>query len=190
MTYVNYLHTENPFMLADPPAWWLRTLLATDNRLVVFPSRHRMAFILARRRQASNALAEMDRLDKDLVKQSAGLDGDVLAQHNLIYVRHLIGESVRRPAIFQWLKDHDTLAHGGADAVASAIEDVELDITNQKRSTMIADIDHRARDAYRSYKARTGQRVGYGDKQAKPSAKQMPLTGFTPKESPVAIFTR
>jgi hypothetical protein len=186
----NYLRTENPFKLADPPAWWLQEVYDYDSQLVVFPSRHRMAFILARRRHFSNAMVELDYLDKKLVAESAGLDGDILAKHNLIYVRHLIGETTRRHGLVQWLRDHDTVANGGGEKVAQRLEDAELDIEQQKRRTMISDIDHRARDAYRSYKARTGQRVGYGDKAAKPSARQMPLTGFTPKESSVAIFTR
>lgn len=184
----NYLVTENPFKLAAPPAWWLQQLFDYDSQLVVFPSRHRMAYILARRRRFSNAMDELVKMDQNIVRQSAGLDGDILAQHNLIYVRHLIGETVRRPLIFQWLRDHDITANGGAEKVASQIEDVEADIAAQKRRVMLDNIDQRARDAYRSYQARTGRRAGYSPKGSG-RAKQMPVTGFTPKESPLAIFS-
>lgn len=183
----NFLRTENPFKLADPPAWWLQRLFDYDAELVVFPSKHRMAYILARRRHFSNAMAEMDQLDKNLLRQSAGLDGDVLADHNLIYVRHLIGDTARRHHIFQWLKDNDTKAQGGAEKVAGRLEAADADILAQKRTTMISNFEHRARDAWRSYQARTGRRSGYRKSSA--GAKLMPMRGFTPKESPLAIFT-
>jgi hypothetical protein len=184
----NYLSTENPFKLAQPPAWWLQRLSDYDSELVVFPSRHRMAFVLARRRHFSNAIAEMDRLDKNMLRMSAGLDGDVLAHHNLIYVRHLIGDSVRRPHIFQWLRDNDTKAQGGGDAIAKRLESAEDDLAAQKRRSMMDNLDHRARDAWRSYQARTGRRSGFTP-SGSGRAKQMPVKGFTPKESPLAIFT-
>lgn len=184
----NYLGTENPFHLAAPPQWWLQQLFDYDAELVVFPSRHRMAYILARRRHFSNAMAELDRLDKDLVRQSAGLDGDILAQHNLIYVRHLIGETVRRPHLFQWLRDHDLKAQGGAEKAAARLEDTEADLAAQQRRHMIDDLDHRAKDAWRSYQARTGRRAGFTP-SGSGRGKQMPIGKFTPQESPLAIFT-
>lgn len=183
----NFLQTENPFKLAEPPDWWLQRLFDYDAELVVFPSRHRMAYILARRRHFSNAMAEADRLDKDLLRQSAGLDGDILATHNLIYVRHLIGDSVRRPALFQWLRDNDTKAHGGAETLSRKLEDAEADIAQQKRVAMLDDIEYRAKDAWRSYQARTGRRSGFT--RFSRGAKEMPTKSFTPKESPLAIFT-
>lgn len=183
----NYLSTENPFKLADPPDWWLQQLFDQDAQLVVFPSRHRMAYILARRRHFSSAMAEMDVLDKSLLRQSAGLDGDILANHNLIYVRHLIGNTVRRPQIFQWLRDNDLLAQGGADTVSRRLEDGEADIASQKRRQFADQTEYRAQDAWRSYQARTGRRSGY--RKSRESAKQMPMKGFTPHESPLAIFT-
>lgn len=184
----NYLSSENPFKLAAPPQWWLQRLFDYDSQLVVFPSRHRMAYILARRRHFSNAMAEANTLDKNLLRTSAGLDGDILANNNLIYVRHLIGETVRRHHIFQWLRDHDIKANGGADRVASKLEDAEADIEAQKRKNMLDNLDHRARDAWRSYQARTGRRAGLSS-NGSGRGKQMPVTGFTPKESPLAIFT-
>lgn len=183
----NYLRTENPFKLAAPPAWWLQRLFDQDADLVVFPSRLRMAYILARRRHFSNAMAEMDRLDKDTLRKTAGLDGDVLANHNLIYVRHLIGETVRRHSIFQWLKDNDTKALGGGDKVGTMLENAEADILKQRRLVMLDDIEYRAQDAWRSYQARTGRRSGFT--RTSRGAKEMPVKSFTPKESPLAIFT-
>lgn len=185
----NLLNSENPFKLAAPPNWWLQKLFDYDSQLVIVPSRIRMAYILARRRRFSNAMAELATLDQNMVKLSAGLDGDTLANHNLIYVRHLIGETVRKPEIFQWLADHDVTAKGGGEKVAARVEDIEADLASQKRRNMISDIEHRAGDAWRSYQARTGRRSGYSS-NGSGRAKQMPITGFTPAESPAAIFTR
>ena len=187
--YRNFLVTENPFKLAPPPDWWLTMLHDYDAELVVFPSRVRMAYILARRRHFSNAYAELATLDKNLLRQSAGMDGDILAQHNLIYVRHLIGDTVRRPAIFQWLRDHDATANGGGEKVAQRIDDIELDLEAQRRKTLIDNLDHRARDAWRSYQARTGRRAGFAPTSGG-RAKQMPVGSFTPSESPLAMFAR
>lgn len=184
----NWLLTANPFKLAPPPQWWLTQLNDYDSQLVVFPSQIRMAYILARRRTRSNAMAELNRLDLDTVRQTAGLDGAVMADHNLIYVRHLIGNTIRQQGIFQWLRDCDTLAQGGGEKIATRLEETEADRAARKRATMISDIDHRARDAWRSYQARTGRRAGVQPKGA--SAKPMPTGSFTPKESSVAMFVR
>ena len=185
----NYLQSENPWHLAPPPAWWLQQLHDYDSQLVVFPSRHRMAYILARRRHFSNAMAEMNTLDKNLLRNSAGLDGDIMAQHNLIYVRHLIGNTVRRQAIFQWLRDNDLTANGGGEAVANKLELADDTAARLTREKMQQDIDFRARDAWRSYQARTGQRTKAG-RQFRPSAIQMPTGSFTPAEPSVAMFAR
>lgn len=184
----NYLLSENPWKLEAPSEWWLQKLFDYDAQLVVFPSRMRPAHILARRRHFSNAMAEMNTLDKDLLRKSAGMDGDIMATHNLIYVRHLLGDTVKRLMIFQWLIDHDLQAQGGAEKVDDRIVSVEQDQAARARQKMIEDIDHRARDAYRSYQARTGRRSGYTKDRA--GAKQMPITGFTPSESPLAAFVR
>lgn len=184
----NFIQTENPFKLQTPPAWWLTMLSDYDAQLVVFPSKIRPVHILARRRRFSNAMAELAQMDQNIVKLSAGMDGDVLAKHNLIFVRILMGDTVRRPNIFQWLRDHDITAQGGGENVARLIETEEENQRRKNRQTMIDNIDHRARDAWRSYQARTGRRAGYG--QSRPHAKIMPVAGFTPKESPLAAFSR
>lgn len=184
----NYIAEPNPFHLAPPPAWWLQMIADYDSELVVFPSRTRMVFVLARRRHFSNAMQELNTLDKNLLRTSAGMDGDTLADHNLIFVRHLIGDSVRRPNILQWLRDNDLKAKGGGEAVAKLIESEEEYKARKVRESMQDDIDHRARDAWRSYQARTGRRQGFTRRSA--GATQMPVRGFTPAESPLAMFIR
>lgn len=189
MQHRNYLYTENRWHLAEPPDWWLLKLLEVDSDLVVFPSKMRPAYVLARRRHHSNALAEMDTLDKNLLRKSAGMDGDVMADHNLIYVRHLIGNTIRRYEIFQWLMDHDTWANGGGEAVANKIESIEQYEAEKRRRTLIDNIDHRTRDAWRSYQARTGRRAGFTP-TSRGRAKQMPAPRFSGSTAPPAAFVR
>jgi len=184
----NFLPDMNRFHLAEPPQWWLTMLHDVDSDLVVFPSRTKMVFVLARRRNKSNAMEALDKLDKQLLKKTAGGDGDVMADNNLIYVRQLVGNTVRRPELFQWLRDHDTW-HEGAEKFDKKIVSAEEHSADVKRRKMIDDIDHRARDAWRSYQARTGRRAGYTSNSSG-RAKQMPMKRFTPAESPLAIFSR
>lgn len=173
----NYLPNENRFKLAEPPQWWLQMLADYDSQLVVFPSRVRMCFVLARRRNKSNTMAELDKLDKQTLKLSAGGDGDILATNNLVFVRHLIGNSVRRPNIIQWLRDADTWAQGGADKADKLIVEAEQAQAAAKRKVMLDNIDHRARDAWRSYQARTGQRTRLAPTSRRARATQMPRSG-------------
>ena len=187
----NYLVTANPWHLEAPPLWWLQKLADTDSDLVVFPSQCRMCHVLARKRRHSNAMQAADKLDKDLLRQSAGMDGDILATHNLVYVRHLIGNTIKRYEIFQWLRDHDIWDLGGAEKASNLIESEAEVVAAQKRKALLEDIDHRARDAWRSYQARTGRRVSFGQKQgyrSAPPAKIMPVGKFTPAESAIAGF--
>lgn len=167
----NYIVTDNPYSLAVPPAWWLKKLWDTDSALVVFPSRVRAAYILARRRSKSNAMAEMVKLEGNLLRKSAGMDGDVLATHNLVYVRHLLGNSVRRNNIFQWLKDADTWDKSSGLDFATRVERQDEAHAAHLRNQMLDDIDARSRDAWRSYQARTGRRSGFTYNTAK-QAKQ------------------
>ena len=160
-SFNNYIATDNPYGLAAPPAWWLKKLYDTDAQLVVFPSRMRAAYILARRRSKSNAMAEMVKLEGNLLRKSAGMDGEVLATHNLVYVRHLIGNSVRRNNIFQWLKDADTWDKSSGLDFATRVERADEERAIATRNQMLDDIDARSRDAWRSYQARTGRRSGF-----------------------------
>jgi hypothetical protein len=189
MQFPNYLQSENRRHLADPPDWWLKKLLDTDAELVVFASRVRPAYVLARRRHFSSAMVEATQMDKNLLRMSAGMDGDILADHNLIYVRHLLGDSVRRFELFQWLKDHDVWEAGGGEAMASRVEGAENLEQERKRKTLLDNLDHRARDAYRSYQARTGRRAGFAP-TSRGRATQMPVPGFSGSTAPPAAFVR
>ena len=154
----NYFPTENPFQLVAPPQWWLAKMWDMDSQLVVFPSRCRPVHVLARRRSKSLAMEAHTKIDKDLLRKSAGQDGDILADNNLIFVRHLIGNTVRRFNFFQWLKDADTWNKDDGKDFATRVDEIDQARDTKIRLATLDDIDQRAKDAYRSYQARTGRR--------------------------------
>lgn len=157
----NYLQTSNPFCLPRPPAWWLRALADFDQALVVFPSVIQRIYILGRRRGFTNraAVQPLVTLNNNLVRMTAGLDGDVLATHNLVYVDKIIGWGVWTNAIFNQLRARDTWRVGGGAAYADLVEQQEAQERLKRHATRSADWDHRMNDFYRSWQARTGQRT-------------------------------
>ncbi len=169
-TLSNYIPTRNPFSLPVPPSWWLRKMADMDAALVIFPSVLRRAYILARRRSMSLRMPASLKLNNDLVKMSAHGDGDVLAAHNVAYVDSLTGwGSVWTEQPLRDLKSRDMWAAGGAEAYNAQLLATEAKVEKKKRTTLLDDLDHRARDGYRSYKARTGQRNQRGWGSSRPA---------------------
>lgn len=154
----NWIPDRNPFNLPKPPVWWLTRLHDQDEALVLFPSRTRVnTYVLARRRQFSKAAHA--KFDGHVVRPRTGGDNDVVADHNLIYVAHVVGGIAHwSETIFKQLKEGDTWAQGGADALIQKLEDAEAAAEGKKRKGLLDMFDHMARDAWRSFKARTGQR--------------------------------
>lgn len=154
--YGNWLGAANKFSLSEPPEWWLKRLYDQDSALVVFPSQTRPnTYVLARRRSASK---ELHRMFKGHVQRPRiSPDSDILAANNLIYVAHLLGTQFSE-TVFAQLKESDMWARGGADKVIEEVESKEAAAADRSFRSWLDDIDHRARDAWRSYKARTGQR--------------------------------
>lgn len=187
----NWIADLNKYNLMTPPAWWLQKLYDQDAALVVFPSRLRQAYVLARRRQFSRSLHVQCNSNQEIVRQSRGGDSDVMATHGLIFIDFMVNTQGNfTDAVFGQLRARDGWAAGGGEAMDRKIFDAESAEEGRKRKTMIDNIDHRARDAYRSYKARTGQRTKVSNGNLRPQAKQMPVASFGPSEpSRGAIFT-
>lgn len=173
----NYLTTKNPFNLPAPPAWWLRKLHDQDAALVLFPSQIRQAYILARRRSHSLKRPHLVELDKALLKTSAGMDGDILADHNLVFVESIVGWGIWTDNIFGQLRARDMWTQGGAEKYADKLDAVDDAKEAKKRANVGDMIDHMARDTYRSYQARTGQRSRIAATSGG-RAKQMPIGSF------------
>lgn len=159
----NYLESKgsNPFFLPAPPAWWLQALLDFDSQLVLFPSRLRQGYILARRRAKTMARPELLNLDFNMLKMQAGVDGMTMCQNKLIYVRtlYLGGTRIWNTLFFEDLRANDTWAAGSGDKFVDQLEAREKRDEEKAQATLQSDLDHRARDAYRSYTARSGQRI-------------------------------
>lgn len=157
----NWIADRNPFNLPKPPQWWLQRLHDQDEALVVFPSRARVnTYVLARRRQYSKTAHDRFRAaHANVARPRTGGDSDVVAEHALVYVAHIVGGVGNwSDTIFQQLRECDTWAQGGADAVVDRIEARERVVEARKQHTLLDNLDHMARDAWRSFKARTGQR--------------------------------
>jgi hypothetical protein len=155
----NYIPDTNSFSLPTPPQWWLTQLSDLDSALVVFPSRLRMAYVLARKRSASLSMPAMVKLDNDLLRTTAGGDGDFMANNNLVFVGFINNPfGTWNDSVIQELRARDITAAGGAEKFIEKLEDAEAALAVKKRANMIEDIGFRARDAWRSYQARTGQR--------------------------------
>lgn len=158
MNRPNYLATGNPFSLMPPPAWWLRQLQDFDHALVVFPSCLRACYILARRREFGLG-HPLEKVDRDLLRVTAHGDGDVMADHNLVFVDHLMSHGGWSTHIFAELRRRDIWAAGGAEKFNDQLLAREHQADGIERKRLIDDIDYRAKDAWRSYQARTGQRT-------------------------------
>lgn len=155
----NYFTTANPFSLQPPPDWWLKRLFDFDAMLVLFPSTLRPTYILARKQQFAQPTEVLQTLDRNLRRMTAGGDGDIMADRNLVYVEQIIGNGTWNTQIFLDLAKRDIWAAGGAEAFHERILTLEQVAREKQLRRQADDMDHRARDAWRSLQARTGQRT-------------------------------
>lgn len=153
---INYI-PDNPRM-ATPPAYWLQRLYDFDGDLVVLPSRYRpFAYVLARRvRLARPMLA--DRALEQTVTQP---DTRMCLHYGLVPVSLIFrtGSTWSIDNILRSLKARDIWAHGGAEKMADQVDAVDQAHAAGIRRQTRDDMYHRAGDAWRSYQARTGQRI-------------------------------
>lgn len=158
--YRNWIADQNPHGLPKPPMWFLKGLFDQDAALVILPSRVSKKYILARRRELSMRAPLMVKAHNKLMQATRGGDGDMLASHNLQGVDSIVGNvhGAWSPAILADLKSRDMWAAGGADKYIEKLEADEKKVRDNKRKKVLDDMDHRARDAWKSYQARTGQR--------------------------------
>jgi hypothetical protein len=158
----NWQPDINRFNQPKPPSWFLKAMWDQDAALVILPSRTREnVYLIGRRRELSLRVPYLVKPPADLMKKSRYSDSDMLAERKLVMVDVIKGNAHVghwNPAMLQQLKDRDMWEAGGADAFIEKMEAREKAADAAKRKTMIDDIDHRARDSWRSLQARTGQR--------------------------------
>ncbi len=184
----NWIADTNRFRLPAPPEWFLKRLFDFDALLVLVPSRvlvvgETPAYLLCRRRLHSAGLGDVAMLD------NKHPDTNMCYRHGLVPIGPLrFKDNVNAftmsgcDALIQELKGRDTWALSGgpggdADAVWKTLEAHEAAQETRQRRTMWEDFRHRGRDAWRSLKARTGQRNkrasdAHGVARMKPHAAQ------------------
>jgi hypothetical protein len=166
MSFGNWIPDINRNNLPKPPAWFLKRLWDQDPGLVIVPARTARKYLLARRRDRSLAVPMIvENLKTAAIKKHARVmysDGDLLASLKLVAVDTIVGNFhtgwAGADAIIADLRDRDMWADGGVDAYIARVEAKEEQTRLDQRKKFLDDVDHRASDAYRSYKARTGQR--------------------------------
>lgn len=169
VVHPNWVPDANRWNLPTPPPWFLKQLYDFDPLLILVPSRkkvlgERPAYLLCRRRQRSAGLGDVALLDN---------------KHPDTNMCHALGVLPIAPLRFKTaqtgftqgglnsllaeLRRRDTWAisggaDGDADAVWMAVEAQEAADKAKERQNTRDMFYHMARDAYRSIKARSGQR--------------------------------
>jgi hypothetical protein len=157
----NWMPDRNRFNLPKPPAWFLKSMWDMDPMLVIAPSRQSAKYLIMRRRERSQVFATVIETTPKKHRRVEQLDADLFESSKCVAVDTIIGNVMSgswSPAILARLKARDMWGDGGADAYIAKIEQDEEANRQKQRRDLLDNIDHRSRDAYRSYKARTGQR--------------------------------
>lgn len=164
----NWIPDINRWNLPEPPAWFLRAMWDQDSALVLIPSRTQRKYLIARRRAQSSTILKVFRnLSRENEARRVNFsDGDMLDHLNLVPVDAITGNvygGTWSTVMLAQLKARDTWTHGGGDKYTDQLEANEQKIVDDKRAVLLDNLDHRARDSWRSYQARTGQRTRIDD---------------------------
>lgn len=165
----NWIADDNPFNLPAPPEWFLKRLFDFDAQLVLIPSRREVlgvppAYLLCRRRLYSANAGDVLMLD------NKNPDTNMCFVHSVLPIAPLRFNNGATTftetgcdSLLTELRSRDTWAltkagGGNEDAAWEAVEAAEAAQKQKQRTNLREDFYHKARDAYRSLKARTGQR--------------------------------
>jgi hypothetical protein len=155
--------TPNPFLgknyfsdgVAEiPPPFFLQRIYDFDHMLVILPSQMvPTAYVIARRRQFSAGLT-----DKAIEGSIEQLDTKKCLTLGCVPVclMYKTGPVWNADTIVATLAARDLWAHGGADRVATMLEEQEEAERAKTRAATRDDIWNRSGDGWRSYQARTG----------------------------------
>ena len=153
ITYIN----DNARMEV-PPEWFLGRLHDYDAELVVLPSRYKpYAYVIARRSRlgrrglTGNAIADTITQPDTLMCMHYGCVPVCLM------FKH--GPQWAVDGVLATLTARDLWAAGGADKAADQLEADEAKEESDRREAKKDELRGLSREAYRSYKMRTGQRV-------------------------------
>lgn len=165
MPAVNWIADRNTFKLEEPPAWFMQGLYDFDHLLALVPSRVKAEYLLVRRRQLTAGLGDVAMLD------NKSPDTYMCYSHGVLPIAPLrwkdnsarMWTQAALESLLTELRGRDAWALGGGpngnpDAAWQAVEYAET-LQERKEKTALKDKFYQlGRDAYRSLKARTGQR--------------------------------
>lgn len=165
----NWIPDLNKWNLPEPPEWFLKRLYDFDPMLVLVPSRisvlgERPAYLLCRRRQRTAGIGDVALLDNKHPDTNMCYALGVLPIAPLRFKTATTGFTQGGlDALLAELRARDTWAisggaDGNGDAVVDAIEAAEAAQKAAERKTLKDNFYHMGRDAWRSIKARSGQR--------------------------------
>lgn len=155
---INYLDLKPG--VAPPPAFWLQRLYDYDADLVLFPSTAvPFGYVLARKARISGYYT-----DQSIVETVTHPDTRYCLTHKLVPVTMItqIGSIWDADSIIRALMARDIWRVGGADKAADMVEGADAAREAKIKADIRADMWNRSGDAWRSYQARTGQRVTVG----------------------------
>lgn len=157
--------------MVPPPVWWLEEMRRFDDRLVIFPSQHRMTFVLARR--ATKSAGETLHTVKGV---SQNPDTLIMASHRLVRVCEILPGVIWDQRVFQKLAAHDIQRLGGPTAVADRLDamDAKRDADIQKAQD--DEVSQRAKAGYLAYKSRIGERISLAKTQGRGTLKTQPVS--------------
>lgn len=165
----NWLADQNTWNLPEPPPWFLQKLYNFDEQLVIFPSRGKPVkgenphYVLARRRQLTAGMSDL------AVLENKHPDTNFMIANGLVPIgplRFKKGITTFTEAglvsLLADLDSRDLWKHTGGlkdpDAAWKLVEEGEAQQKIVDRRNLRDKFYHMAKDAYRSLKARTGQR--------------------------------
>jgi hypothetical protein len=165
----NWLPAKNTWDLPAPPDWFLQKLYNFDEQLVLFPSQaaprvgEKPHYVLARRRQLTAGMSDL------AILENKHPDTNLMIAHGLVPIGPLrLKKGVNTfteaglVSLLEDLEGRDQWKLTGGlkdpDAGWKALEAAERKQLQKQRRSLKDMFAHMARDAYRSLKARTGQR--------------------------------
>lgn len=177
----NFIPDQNRFKLSGPPEWWLRLLHDFDDSLYVIPSRQGFYYRLAQKRKLN--LPE-NMVNDILFKES---DTQMLASYSLVPVTTILATANWNPLMFKELEERAPWRMGGADKVNQRLEDLEWEQHKKKLQQTDQMLTDRAREGWRSYQWKTGQRTSV--KRERPRQKEHAVIppGFTQTSAGVIV---
>lgn len=159
MDYGNYLVDSNPFKLAGPPRWFLGRLFEFDPSLVIMPSKQGFYYRLCQRRKPSLPM----KMVNDLLFNES--DTKMLASRNLIPVTTVLATANwDNPLLFKELAERAPWRVGGAEKVSKLLDEYDLSKQRTKQKEVEQDITDRAKDGWKLYQHKTGQKISLANK--------------------------